>query len=83
MSFYIKKLPIEGHKGELALYDSNETYHTIFSITTFLGNKRYMEMYPEILPVFEKAKKMIEKGETGIVVPDDNKNIHNQKRKKC
>lgn len=68
--FYIEKSNLTGNKGDLFLKDNRGHCHLLESVKRLLESETFRDHNRRLIPTFEKAKEMMEKGQTGIVDED-------------
>jgi hypothetical protein len=68
-NFYIEKSNLPTIKGKLFLRDNTGHCHSLLSVHNLLKSDIFRESNPKLIPIFNKAKAMMEVGETGIVNP--------------
>ena len=67
MNYYIENSKQRALQGILLLKDQNGHAHTIESVEGLLKSETFRTSNPSLIPIFEKAKEMMKKGETGQV----------------
>ena len=55
-------------EGTLFLKDDTGHCHLLVHVEQFLNSKTFRSHNPELIPIFEKAKIMMQKGQTGKVL---------------
>lgn len=66
--FVIERSAQTGQVGELFLKDDTTHCHSYWIICNFLSSKSFRDNNQGLIPVFEKAKQMMEAGQTGAVI---------------
>lgn len=66
-NFYVEKSVLMANKGELFLKDNTGHCHLLERVNGLLKSDVFRSHNPQLIPIFEKAKLMMENGETGRV----------------
>jgi hypothetical protein len=65
--FYIERSSLTTIEGVLFLRDNTGHCHLLESVTELLNDSTFRKFNPSLVPIFEKAKIQMEKGETGKI----------------
>ena len=66
--YYVERSRLTNIEGTLFLRQSGGLCSSLRSVNAFLSSKMFRQKNPELIPVLEKAKAMMEAGEEGPVV---------------